>query len=189
VVFGLGNPGAQYAATRHNAGFLLVDLLAQRWELPPFRPAGQALQTEGIGRHHVVLMKPQTWMNRSGEALAPTLGLPQFAAAADLLVISDDFAIPLGSFRLRGAGSSGGHHGLDSVAAALGSEDYARLRIGIGPLPTGGTPADFVLSSWSPEEWGRLEELVPAMLEAVECWVEAGIEAAMNRFNQRTASP
>jgi PTH1 family peptidyl-tRNA hydrolase len=188
VLFGLGNPGAEYAETRHNAGFLLVDLLAQRWELPPFRPSGNAWLTGGEGRHHVVLVKPQTWMNLSGEALAPFLALPQFVPSNDLLVISDDFAIPLGTFRLRASGSSGGHHGLDSIASVVGSEEYPRLRVGIGPLPQGNTARDFVLARWSPQEWDQLEEGIPAMLEAVECWVESGIETAMNRFNQRTSS-
>jgi PTH1 family peptidyl-tRNA hydrolase len=136
------------------------------------------LQTEGIGRHHVVLVKPQTWMNLSGDALAPFLSMSQFAPSTDLLVISDDFAIPLGTFRLRASGSSGGHHGLDSMASAVGSEDYPRLRIGIGPLTPGSTAKDFVLSRWSPDEWDRLEEVIPGMLEAVECWVESGIETS-----------
>ena len=188
MVFGLGNPGSEYASTRHNAGFLVADVLAQRWELPAFRPAGRALITKGTGAEQVVLVKPLTWMNLSGEALAPFLESTEFSPSRDLLVVSDDFAIPLGTFRLRGAGSSGGHHGLDSVAQALGSEDYPRLRVGIGPLPLASDAATFVLSHWSPEELEQLSEAMPGMLEAVECWIDEGIEIAMSRFNRRTAS-
>jgi PTH1 family peptidyl-tRNA hydrolase len=133
----------------------------------------------------VVIAKPLTWMNLSGEGLAPFLGSADLTPATDLLVLSDDFALPLGTFRLRAAGSSGGHNGLESVQQALGSESYPRLRVGIGPMPPGTNWADFVLSHWSPEEWDRLADVMPEMLEAVECWVDEGIEIAMSRFNRR----
>lgn len=163
----------------------MADVLAQRWELPSFRPAGRALVTEGTGRQRVVIAKPLTWMNLSGEALAPFLAHPDFVPARDLLVISDDFAIPLGTFRLRAAGSSGGHNGLESIEQTLGSADYPRLRVGIGPVPPGTDWADFVLAPWSPSELDQLSDVMPDVLEAVECWVDDGIEMAMSRFNRR----
>ena len=185
MVFGLGNPGPEYADTRHNAGFMVADILAARWELPPFRRSGRALVTEGMGHRRVVVAKPLTWMNLSGEALAPFVADPDFVAASDLLVISDDFAIPLGTFRLRGAGSSGGHNGLESVEQALGSADYPRLRVGIGPAPPETSRRDFVLGHWNPDELDQLAAVLPDILEAVECWIDDGIETAMSRFNRR----
>lgn len=123
-------------------------------------------------------------MNRSGAALAPLRSLEGFDPAADLLVLVDDVAIPAGTFRLRGAGSAGGHNGLKSVEGALMRQDYARLRIGVGPLPPDGRDlADFVLDEFETDEWTQLEELLDPMADAVECWLAEGIEPAMNRFN------
>jgi PTH1 family peptidyl-tRNA hydrolase len=136
--------------------------------------------------HGVTLLKPLTYMNRSGAALASLRSLPGFDPAQDLLVLVDDYALPLGRFRLRGAGSAGGHNGLKSIEGVLRRQDYARLRIGIGPLPPG-TPdsADFVLDRFSREEREQLEQLLDPMSEAVESWLTDGIELAMSRFNSR----
>ncbi len=125
-------------------------------------------------------------MNLSGYALAPFQRDPAFDAARDLLIAVDEFALPLGSFRIRARGSAGGHNGLESIEAALGSRDYARLRIGIGPLPNDGTdPADFVLSTFDDEELDTMRALFPALIEATECWIAEGIDTAMNRHNRR----
>ncbi len=133
-----------------------------------------------------VLLKPQTYMNRSGQALGPLLAEPGFAPEQDLLVLVDDFAIPLGTFRLRARGSAGGHNGLRSVEDALGSNEYARLRIGIGPLPDGTTDsADFVLEGFERAELSTFAELLPELVDAVECWLAEGIEQAMVRFNRK----
>ena len=135
----------------------------------------------------VVLLKPLTYMNRSGAALASLGSLPEFDPARDLLILVDEFALPVGRFRLRGAGSAGGHNGLKSVEGALRRQDYARLRIGIGPLPPGvDDSADFVLGEFSREERGALQELLEPMSQAVECWLGEGIEVAMNRFNRKS---
>jgi len=124
-------------------------------------------------------------MNRSGAALAPLRSFPGFDPASDLLVLVDDVALPAGKFRLRGAGSAGGHNGLKSVEGALQRQDYARLRIGAGPFsPDAGDLADFVLSPFEPEEQDLLEGLLDPMSEAVECWLTEGIETAMNRYNR-----
>ena len=133
---GLGNPGPEYFETRHNAGFRLADHLVGRWRLGPLRRGDRARVAEGAWNGHPVrVMQPQTYMNRSGAALAPLLALPEFDPSRDLLILVDDVALPIGRFRLRGAGSAGGHNGLKSVEGALRRQDYARLRIGVGPVP------------------------------------------------------
>jgi PTH1 family peptidyl-tRNA hydrolase len=183
---GLGNPGPEYDETRHNAGFRLADHLVARWRFPGFTRGDHARQTEGTLGHHVVrVLKPQTYMNRSGAALAPLRALPGFDPAADLLVLVDDVALPLGRYRLRGAGSTGGHNGLKSVEGALQRQDYARLRVGVGPVPPGlADLADFVLSPFEVDERRTLDQLLDPMAEAVECWLDEGIERAMTRFNR-----
>jgi PTH1 family peptidyl-tRNA hydrolase len=131
------------------------------------------------------VLLPTTYMNRSGAALAPLLALPEFDPARDLLLLVDDVALPVGRFRLRGAGSAGGHNGLKSIEGALRRQDYARLRIGVGPAPADlDDLADFVLAEFAHEEREALEGLLPTMAEAVECWLEDGIERAMTRFNR-----
>lgn len=133
----------------------------------------------------VRLIKPTTYMNRSGAALAPLRSFSGFDPARDLLVLVDDVAIASGRFRLRGAGSAGGHNGLKSVEGALMRPDYARLRIGVGPVPPDGRDlADFVLDEFAADEWDVLTGLLDPMAEAVECWLADGIEAAMTRFNR-----
>jgi PTH1 family peptidyl-tRNA hydrolase len=135
--------------------------------------------------HRVRLLKPLTYMNRSGAVLAPLRALSDFDPSRDLLVLVDDVALPLGRFRLRGAGSSGGHNGLKSVEGALQRQDYARLRIGVGPAPPGlDDLAEFVLAEFEPEERETLGQLLEPMSEAVECWLDEGIEKAMSRFNR-----
>src|SRR5829696_284101 len=183
---GLGNPGPEYDETRHNAGFRLADHLAERWRLGPFKRGERARVAEGSYDGRAIrVLKPQTYMNRSGAALAPLRALPGFDPAAELLVLVDDVALPVGKFRLRGAGSAGGHNGLKSVEGALQRQDYARLRIGVGPVPDGLTElADFVLGPFDPEEWRAVGELLEPMAEAVECWLAEGIERAMSRFNR-----
>ncbi len=128
-------------------------------------------------------------MNRSGAALAPLRTSVAFDPATDLLVLVDDVALPVGRFRLRGAGSPGGHNGLKSIEAELRRQDYARLRVGAGPVPAGVADlADFVLDQWSPAEYEVVLAMMEPMAEAVECWLESGIEPAMARFNRRGTS-
>lgn len=185
---GLGNPGSEYDATRHNAGFLLADAVADKWRFPPFqRPwFRRARVCEGrVGQERVVVVKPQTYMNRSGTALGPLLNDAAFDPSTDLLVLVDEVALPVGSFRLRARGSAGGHNGLKSIAGRLQSEAYARLRIGVGPRPEDDDQSDFLLSDFEDTERKIIDELLPTMSEAVECWVREGIEAAMNRFNRK----
>lgn len=184
LVVGLGNPGPRYRGTRHNLGFRVVEELAgqEGWRFrsrPWWRWArGRLAGTE------VVLAQPLTFMNDSGRAvggLAESLGV----AGEDLLVVCDDLALPLGRIRLRRRGSSGGHQGLASVVRALGTEEFPRLRLGIGAAR--GDPVEFVLGEFAAGERERVEEAVREAVEAVRSWATQGIEEAMNRFNRRTA--
>ena len=169
----MGNPGPEYAATRHNAGFLLADAVAAHWNLAPFRRAERARATEGtVAGVPVRILKPTTFMNRSGAALASLRADPSFSPARDLLILVDDFQIPLGTFRFRPDGSAGGHNGLKSIEGALQSQQYARLRIGVGPLPEGtGDWADYVLNAFEPAELEQVESLTPQMIDAVDTWL------------------
>jgi len=163
----------------------LADHLVAHWEFPRFRRVPAARESRGTALgHDLRILKPQTYMNRSGAVLAPLLDLPEFDPARDLLVLVDDFALPAGRFRLRGAGSAGGHNGLKSIEGVLRRQDYGRLRIGIGPLPPGTQDsADFVLGPLTREEHESVNALLDPMADAVECWLTDGIETAMTRFN------
>ena len=163
-----------------------MDHLAARWRFGPFRRAERARETAGsVNGRDVRLVKPQTFMNRSGAALSPLLAGDGFDPSAHLLVLVDDVATDLGRFRLRGAGSSGGHNGLKSIEGTLRRQDYARLRIGIGPVPPDVDDlADFVLGAFSREERDVINTLLDPMAEAVEGWIADGIEKAMSRFNR-----
>jgi peptidyl-tRNA hydrolase, PTH1 family len=163
----------------------LAELVAERWRLPAFRRAGPARVTTGaVEGATVVIVKPQTYMNLSGAALRPLLAEPDFEAARNLLVLVDDAAIPLGTFRVRARGSAGGHNGLKSVEATLRTREYARLRIGVGPVPPGVEDlAAFVLAPFAAEELDALDPRWPVMVDAVACWMRDGIDTAMQRFN------
>jgi len=138
----------------------------------------------------VSVLKPQTYMNRSGAVLGPLRAVESFDPARDLLVLVDDVALPVGRFRLRGAGSAGGHNGLKSIEGALRRQDYARLRIGVGPRPMEVDDlADWVLDVFAPDERTALNALLDPMAEAVECWLAEGIESAMSRFNRTPREP
>ncbi len=187
VIVGLGNPGKEYARTRHNVGWWVVDHLADVWRFDGWKKDGQALVSNGLLRGtRVRLVKPLTYMNLSGAALAPYRRRLTWSAKTDLLAIVDDVAIPVGTFRVRAKGSAGGHNGLKSIQAALDSMDYARLRVGIRPEDERrmqGDLADFVLDEFGRLDAAAVEALLPRMTEAVEVWVKEGAEAAMTRFN------
>lgn len=134
--------------------------------------------------HDVIVVKPQTYMNKSGRVLRPLVS-EGLDLVSEMLIVVDDFALPLGILRLRPRGSAGGHNGLESVEGALQTEEYARLRIGIGPVPEGQDPADFVLEPFKKAELAEFAELLPELHDAAECWMTEGIDEAMNRFNRR----
>lgn len=185
VVFGLGNPGPEYDATRHNVGWWLLDRMAYEWELPLFEKRERVMVTEGL-REGVSyrLIKPLTFMNRSGRALSSLATIPEFGPDRDLLVVVDDAALDVGRVRFRSRGSPGGHNGLKSISEALGSDEYPRLRIGVGQPPAGADLSDWVLSPMEPEEEDVILDLLPKLVQGVEVWGSDGMEAAMNRFNR-----
>ncbi len=151
--------------------------MAERWGLPPFRRGERARVTEGVVHDVPVrILKPTTYMNRSGAALASLRAEPGFEPARDLLILVDEFALPSGTFRIRANGSAGGHNGLKSIEGALLSQEYARLRIGVGPLPEGiGDWSDYVLGEFDPEQREQLEALRPKLEDAVDRWVVEGL--------------
>jgi peptidyl-tRNA hydrolase, PTH1 family len=191
LVVGLGNPGREYESTRHNVGWLLLDYLAQRWHVEDSRRDGEARVADArLGNTRVRLIKPLTYMNLSGQVLRPYLRREGWSAANDLLVVVDEVALPLARYRLRAQGSAGGHNGLKSVEAALGTREYARLRIGIRPEEREvGDLSDFVLSRFGKSERAVVDELLPKLADAVEIWVRDGIVAAMNVHNRKPAPP
>ena len=183
LVIGLGNPGAQYAKTRHNLGFMVVDLLAERGGKSIRRDECRSLvgQIE-LGGGRVELVKPQTFMNLSGEAVGCLLKKPA-RNVKKLIVISDDLALPVGKIRLRPKGSSGGHNGLKSIAAVIRTDEFIRLRIGIQPEHPVSNTRNFVLEEFSKTERGTIENAVREGADAVEKIIADGIEAAMAKFN------
>ena len=187
VILGLGNPGREYEATRHNVGWWVLDHLADVWRLGGWRKDGEALTANGTARgERVRLVKPLTFMNLSGQVLRPYLRRPFWSAKTDLLVVVDEVALPLGRIRLRARGSAGGHNGLKSVEHHLKSQEYARLRIGIRPADERrevGQLSDFVLSPFGKAERDQMVALIPSIGDAVETWLTSGIEAAMNKHN------
>ena len=185
VVVGLGNPGTEYEATRHNVGFRVVDTLAGRWK-KAFKPGkGDYLVARAeIAGHAVVLVKPLTYLNNSGAAVMDVLKRWE-AGIESLLVILDDIALPLGSLRLRARGSDGGHNGLYSIIYQLQSDEVARLRCGVGQeeLPRKGMMADFVLSSFTEAERKAVDTMIVSAADAATEFIAGGIARAMNRFN------
>ena len=192
VILGLGNPGRDYEHTRHNVGWWVLDHLADVWHLSGWRRDGETMTLAGtVNGLAVRLVKPTTYMNLSGQVLRPYLRRPAWSAASDLMVIVDEVAIPLGTFRLRARGSAGGHNGLKDVERALGSQEYPRLRVGIKPEDPRrvGNLSDFVLGPFGKDERGVVLELMPRLQDAVEIWLRDGILKAMNAHNGEAAPP
>jgi PTH1 family peptidyl-tRNA hydrolase len=184
VLVGLGNPGKAYDGTPHNIGFEVMDRMAaaervtfrSSWRFPlvsaEIEVAGQA----------VLLVKPQTFMNRSGDAVAPLLR-KKGVAPADLLVLVDDVELPTGTLRMRGSGSAGNHNGLKSLIERIGTADFPRLRMGLGPVPAGRNRVDYVLGKYPPETRTAVADLMDRAAGAARTWVDEGLERAMNQFN------
>jgi peptidyl-tRNA hydrolase, PTH1 family len=184
LVVGLGNPGAEYARTRHNAGFLVAEQLANRWRAgwtyeKKFN-ARMAKAERQVGR--VLLCEPQTYMNSSGVAVGSVARFYQVPLAR-LLVIVDDADLPLGELRLRPSGSAGGHHGLESVEQQLGTREYARMRLGIGRQGAARQITDYVLGRFSSTEALVMDKVLTVASNQVETWLESGIQKAMSQFN------
>ena len=188
LIVGLGNPGPEYAGTRHNVGFDVVDRLARRFApgaAPRSKFAGLAIDAE-IGGEKCMLLKPMTFMNLSGRSVLEAMQFFKLEASRDLLVIVDDLALPCGSIRLRPDGSSGGHNGLSDIGLKLGSNYWARLRIGIDP-PGRVRQSDYVLGKFSPDQQQPVEASMAEAALAAEAWATRGLQEAMNRFNTKAA--
>lgn len=184
LIVGLGNPGAEYSATRHNVGFLAVEELAKRWQADSWRQKHDALCAEYRGgAEPVLLVKPQTYMNLSGVAVGALVRWYKLQAD-DVIVIYDDLDLPVGKLRLRPQGGSGGHKGIESILVHLGSESFARIRIGIGRPPAGWETANYVLGRFSPEETSLMAETIGKAAEAAEYILKQGITKAMNLYSR-----
>jgi peptidyl-tRNA hydrolase, PTH1 family len=184
LIVGLGNPGAEYAKTRHNAGFLQVEKLAAQWKTgwTNERKFDARIARAGRSGKRVLLCEPQTFMNLSGETVGALKDFYQLPLK-QILVVVDDADLPFGEIRLRAGGSSGGHHGLESIEQHLASREFARLRIGIGRQAGAREITNFVLGKFDPAENGLLEKVLDRASGQIECWLDAGIEKAMNQFN------
>ena len=183
LVVGLGNPGKRYDGTRHNVGFMVAAELARRHATGRPRTAfhGEMLDAD-LGGMRTLLLCPHTLMNRSGQSVSAAAAFYQ-VPPSDLLVVCDDFNLPLGKLRLRREGSAGGQKGLEDIIKRLGTEEFNRLRIGIGPVPDNWDAADFVLSKFGPSDRTIIEDSIATAAEAVECWVTQGIEPSMSKYN------
>ncbi len=183
LITGLGNPGAEYELTRHNIGFLVLDALAAE--------AGFEFKNERFGKvaegriknKHVVLLKPDTYMNLSGKAVRHWLQADKIPIE-NFLVVTDDLSLPLGKLRMKGKGSAGGHNGLKSIAELLQTENYPRLRFGIGDTFARGKQVDYVLGTWDDKEWVEIKINIPLAEEAIKSFIFAGIERTMEVCNR-----
>ena len=185
LILGLGNPGPEYDATRHNVGWWVLDRFASDHGFAAFERRGRRLETESrVGGRDIRLVKPRTYVNRSGLALTTLWRTEGFEVARDLLVVTDDTNLDVGRVRFRPSGGTGGHNGLRSVTAVLGSGSYARLRIGVGVPPAGADLSDWVLSPLPEDDEDVVVGLLPELSRAVAVWADEGVEVAMNRFNR-----
>lgn len=187
IIVGLGNPGNEYAKTRHNVGFMLVDALAEHLNINLWKDKFNAQIAEGrIGTEKILLVKPQTYMNNSGEAVGPLMRWYK-VTPEDIIVAHDDMDIPAGTIRIRKKGSSGGHNGIKSLIAHLGSENFPRVRLGVGrPLP-GWSVVNHVLASFPQEDKTAVDEAIKYLIPAVECIVNDSVDMAMNKYNPKKA--
>lgn len=185
LIFGLGNPGIKYRGTRHNLGFRVLDEVAQRFKIRIDKKARLSLYARvQIKTPLLYLIKPQTFMNLSGQCIVKWVRKTN-VSSSNLLVVCDDLNLPLGKLRIRKSGTSGGHKGLESIGQALGTLDFPRLKVGIGSIE-GKDASRFVLGNFTPHERTRLPELLNLCADAVEKAINSGLDAAMNEFNSRS---
>ena len=185
VIAGLGNPGREYAQTKHNVGFLMVDALAAHLGVTEWREKYDALIARArIGSEAVLLVKPQTYMNESGRAIAPLMNFYKLEAD-DLIVAHDDMDIPVGTIRIRKKGSAGGHNGIKSIIAQLGTQNFMRVKVGVGEKPQGWDLADHVLGVMPPEDRKKADEALQDAIAATVLMIQGEADLAMNKYNAK----
>lgn len=186
IIAGLGNPGKKYDGTRHNVGFDVIDELAERHKISVLTLKHKSVIGKGmIGAEKVVLMKPLTYMNLSGESIRPVIEYYKASAQEELIVISDDISLEPGQLRVRKKGSAGGHNGLKNIISQLGSDVFKRVRIGVGEKPKGYDLADYVLGHFTSGERRDVEDAIKKAADAIELMIREGADAAMNRYNKK----
>ncbi len=184
VIAGLGNPDKKYEKTRHNVGFDVIDVIAKKYNVELTEKKHRALSGSGyIAGQKVLLVKPQTYMNLSGESIASILNFYKLDAETDLLVIFDDISLAPGRIRVRGRGSAGGHNGIKNIIAMTGTQEFARIKVGVGEKPQGRDLADYVLSRFSKDERAMVEDAFVDAADAAELIAAGDLDGAMNRFN------
>ena len=184
VIAGLGNPDKKYEKTRHNVGFDVIDVIAKKYNVELTEKKHRALSGSGyIAGQKVRLVKPQTYMNLSGESIASILNFYKLDAETDLLVIFDDISLAPGRIRVRGRGSAGGHNGIKNIIAMTGTQEFARIKVGVGEKPQGRDLADYVLSRFSKDERAMVEDAFVDAADAAELIAAGDLDGAMNRFN------
>ena len=186
IIAGLGNPGKEYENTRHNVGYEVIDALAEKYNISVLELKHKAMIGKGyIEGQKAVLVKPLTFMNLSGESLRMVTDYYKADAEQDLIVVSDDISLPPGQLRVRKKGSAGGHNGLKNIIKMLGTENFQRIRMGVGEKPKNYDLADWVLGHFNKEEKAAMEEATAKAVRAVELMLAEGADAAMNEFNRR----
>ena len=189
LIVGLGNPGIEYQFTLHNLGFLAVDRIAGQYGARVSNRRGRALTGKAeIGNQEILLAKPETYMNLSGMSVRELIQQTEAEPARDLIVIYDDLDLPFGTVRIRQRGSAGGHHGMESIIGALGTQEFLRIRLGISPGHPVGDGARYVLSQLKKSQYPVLDEVLDTTAEAVKVVLTEGPAAAMNRFNRRNGA-
>ena len=186
IIAGLGNPTLQYEGTRHNVGFDVIDMLADRYNISVDGRKGRALIGKGmIGGQKVLLAKPQTYMNLSGDSVSALVNFYKLDPMEDLIVVFDDISLVPGNLRIRKKGSAGGHNGIKDIIAKTGTDQFARVKVGVGEKPAGWDLADHVLGRFSPEDREKFDDAVKEAVDAVTLMVQDRTDEAMNRYNRK----
>ena len=186
VIVGLGNPGKKYENTRHNAGFMSIDALAEKYGINISEKKYKALCGTGvIEGNKVLLIKPQTFMNVSGESVRSVMDFYKIDPKEDMIVIYDDISLAPGNIRIRKKGSAGGHNGIKSIIAHAGTQNFMRIKVGVGEKPSGWDLADYVLGHFSEEDNQKLKDVMPDIIQAATLMVQGDVDKAMNDFNAK----
>lgn len=186
IIAGLGNPGRQYENTRHNIGFMVIDAAAEKYHIAVAEKKHKALLGKGmIGGEKVILVKPQTFMNLSGESIREIIDYYKVEEKTELIVIADDISLETGTLRIRKKGSAGGHNGLKNIILHLGHDEFQRIKIGVGGKPSDYDLVDYVLGHFGKEDGERIAQSVERAAEALETMIADGPDAAMNQFNKK----